>query len=106
MYPFIRYTAFEEIEKVSFAISLDEIDAKIEKIGKLFICRKQENITVYDAHCTHMGCVLNFDSTKQKLICPCHSSEFSLDGKRLKGPATRDLDIIKSKVVNNILYVG
>ncbi len=106
VYPVIRYTAFEDIEKVSLTLSLEQIDTKIVKIGKVFIYKRQEDIKVYDAHCTHMGCILNFDSTKEKFICPCHSSEFSLDGKRLKGPAIRDLDIIKSKIVNNVLYIG
>jgi cytochrome b6-f complex iron-sulfur subunit len=105
-YPLIKFTTFQEIEQVTHVVALKEIDKKVVKIGKVFICKEQEGIKVFDAHCTHMGCVLNFDETKQRFICPCHSSEFALDGTRIKGPAKRDLDIIKSKIENNILHIG
>ncbi|MCH7535386.1 MAG: Rieske (2Fe-2S) protein [Bacteroidetes bacterium] len=43
--------------------------------------------------CTHKGCTLR--ATGTYLTCPCHESEFSNQGKVLKGPATKDLSIYK-----------
>lgn len=41
------------------------------------------------ASCTHRGCQPEpFDG---RLVCPCHGSEFSLDGRVLEGPAERSL---------------
>lgn len=105
-YPLFKFTQFQESEKISFAISLKDIDKPIVKINKVLIQKIDDEIIVFDAHCTHMGCVLNIDEKKQHFVCPCHSSEFSFDGKRLKGPAQRDLDIISSKIENNMLYIG
>lgn len=41
------------------------------------------------ASCTHRGC--QPESFDGRLVCPCHGSEFSLDGRVLEGPADRPL---------------
>ncbi|MFI5134358.1 MAG: ubiquinol-cytochrome c reductase iron-sulfur subunit [Chitinophagales bacterium] len=40
-------------------------------------------------HCTHRGCTVKV--APDKLVCPCHGSEFSFHGDVLKGPATSPL---------------
>lgn len=105
-YPLIKFTSFEEISKISLAIPMHELNKKITKKAKVLIYKNNESIKVYDAHCTHMGCLLNYDEKDDKFVCPCHSSEFSVSGIRLKGPAKRDLDIIESRIENKILYIG
>jgi len=49
-----------------------------------------ENIRFISSACPHLGCQINRLDKKQ-LVCPCHGSRFSIDGKILEGPATRDL---------------
>lgn len=41
------------------------------------------------ASCTHNGCQPS--PVGGRLVCPCHGSEFSLDGDVLQGPADRPL---------------
>ena len=41
------------------------------------------------ASCTHRGC--QPEPLGERLVCPCHGSEFSLDGEVLQGPADRPL---------------
>ncbi|MGB9852705.1 MAG: ubiquinol-cytochrome c reductase iron-sulfur subunit [Candidatus Kapaibacteriota bacterium] len=41
--------------------------------------------------CTHEQATLEYSSTDEKIICPRHNSEFSTDGKVLKGPAKKNL---------------
>lgn len=43
------------------------------------------------AGCTHMGCDVSYDKKLGRLLCPCHGSEFGLDGQNIKGPAKRPL---------------
>ncbi|TLS44025.1 FAD-dependent oxidoreductase [Streptomyces montanus] len=44
------------------------------------------------ARCTHMGCLVAFNSAEHAWECPCHGSRFGTDGEVLQGPATRPLE--------------
>ena len=41
--------------------------------------------------CTHLGCRLNYRENDKSLLCPCHQSRFTIEGKRVAGPAKRNL---------------
>lgn len=50
----------------------------------------------FSTRCPHMGCaVAPQDGT---LDCPCHGSEFTLDGSLVKGPATTGLTEVQISV--------
>jgi menaquinol-cytochrome c reductase iron-sulfur subunit len=56
--------------------------------------------------CTHLGCAYHWDAAKSNFLCPCHGSEFALDGTVLSGPAPRPLDRFEIKVENARLWLG
>ncbi len=44
------------------------------------------------AICTHTGCTVNpYNTQLQRIVCDCHDSQFAIDGKVLKGPASTSL---------------
>lgn len=55
-----------------------------EKVGKFM------NLKIIP-NCTYEGCKVNWNEKEKIWICPCCGSEFSTEGKVLKGPATIDL---------------
>jgi len=65
-----------------------------------FIVVKREKTTVFSSHCTHLGCEIN-RLENNKLVCPCHGSEFDLDGNAVKGPAYKSLKKIPSQIISN-----
>lgn len=60
-----------------------------EKIG--VYKKSSEEIYAVSTRCTHLGCQLEWNPDELSWDCPCHGSRFDICGKRLTGPALKDL---------------
>ncbi len=64
-----------------------------------------EDFTLWNPHCTHLGCAIYYDPADQKLKSPCHGGVFDpVDGRVLAGPPPRALDTLPVKVEGGNLY--
>ncbi|MFV0593534.1 MAG: ubiquinol-cytochrome c reductase iron-sulfur subunit [Draconibacterium sp.] len=61
------------------------------------IVTQNNSTTVFSAHCTHLGCKID-KSEGDRLVCPCHGSEYDLQGKVQKGPAYKNLEVLPSRI--------
>lgn len=50
-----------------------------------------EEYAAYSSECTHFGCEVELQSFATGFVCPCHGSEFDIDGAVRNGPAKQDL---------------
>jgi len=77
--------------------SVDELKegegAVIREGLKRIAAYKDENgaITKVSAICTHLGCLVHWNTLEKCWDCPCHGSQFSPDGEVLNGPAVQAL---------------
>jgi cytochrome b6-f complex iron-sulfur subunit len=61
-----------------------------------------DDLVALDDRCSHLGCRTKWNSQKQLFECPCHGSEFHMDGRVAHGPATRPLSrLAVSKEANH-----
>ena len=76
--------------------------------GSFIIVNKNNTPVVFSSHCTHLGCSIN-KVENDRLVCPCHGSEYDLSGKVVKGPAYKNLQTIPFHISDdgkNIIIEG
>ena len=67
-------------------------------LKKIAACRDQDGrLHLHSATCTHMGCIVRWNSLEQCWDCPCHGSQFAPDGTVLNGPAVTPLAEIQQQ---------
>lgn len=55
--------------------------------------------------CTHLGCLVRWDSQERVFQCPCHGGRFDAEGKVLHGPPDSPLVRLESKMENDQILV-
>lgn len=51
-----------------------------------------------NAICTHLGCVVPWNASANRFICPCHGSQYNDEGKVVRGPAPLSLALAHAEV--------
>ena len=54
-------------------------------------CDSEKHCHAFSAHCTHLNCVVSWNSTEKSWDCPCHGGRFKCTGEVLHGPAIANL---------------
>ncbi len=47
---------------------------------------------LFSSICPHLGCRYNWTAEAKRFVCPCHGSQFGIEGQYIAGPAPRGLD--------------
>jgi menaquinol-cytochrome c reductase iron-sulfur subunit len=72
-----------------------------EPIGAVFLRRLpgSDSVEAFNATCPHAGCMVAYKPDRHQFQCPCHTSAFEIDGKRVMPcVAPRDLDTLPCEV--------
>ncbi len=65
-----------------------------------------ESFVALSLICTHQGCTVGYDSVATGFKCPCHGSEYNINGAVTQGPAPQALTKYKITITNNVLTVS
>ena len=93
--PIANFAEYLTASGISAAEELKPGEGRVFRSGlhKLAACRDvQGQLHVRSASCTHLGCIVHWNSTEQCWDCPCHGSHFAPDGAVLNGPALAPLE--------------
>ncbi len=107
-FPFYDFISYSSQRKKKVVIPIDNITSNVTFIREIpaFIVKTPHGFEVLDAHCTHMGCIVNFSRKDRLFECPCHGSEFTVSGKRIKGPAKKPLKRLAFKINDGKIIIG
>jgi cytochrome b6-f complex iron-sulfur subunit len=79
-------------------------EAESQPVGypkvKFWLSNTDEGVKALYTVCTHLGCLYKWSDQEDKFICPCHGSQFELDGTYIQGPAPRSLDTFAVQLVD------
>jgi quinol---cytochrome c reductase iron-sulfur subunit, bacillus type len=68
----------------------------MQPIGAVYLRSEEGQIKCFNAICPHAGCFVAYSTDRKCFQCPCHTSAFELDGKRIMpSPSPRDMDTLK-----------
>ncbi len=98
-------------ERVVHAGALDDLqvgDGHLVRHGPspFYVVRTApDRVIALSAVCTHMRCIIDYDSDRKQMVCPCHNGRFDLAGTVLAGPPPRALPGYTVSVRNGQVYV-
>ncbi len=92
IYPLLRFAGFTVRPKpkhIRVAVPLPRSGFHAERDFILFV--GEAEAWAVSRTCTHLGCRVNFLEDQQIIECPCHQSRFTPQGRRIAGPAKKNL---------------
>jgi Rieske Fe-S protein len=79
---------------------------KVQEKDVMFIRETEDKVRALNPICSHQKCLVTYIAETKRIACPCHNSNYDLDGKVLKGPSEKPLqvydatlDLPKSRII-------
>jgi cytochrome b6-f complex iron-sulfur subunit len=90
-YPVLSFVSYRRTTKKEIAFGPAAHLSKVNFLDGAYLMNPEEEPYALSGRCTHLGCTVHFDPVSSQFKCPCHGSRFDRSGRRVAGPATRDL---------------
>jgi glycine/D-amino acid oxidase-like deaminating enzyme/nitrite reductase/ring-hydroxylating ferredoxin subunit len=82
---------------------IPEGEGRIVRMGTHKIAAYRDDkglLHLRDATCTHLKCIVDWNSAEKTWDCPCHGSRFDPEGRVLNGPALANLAPVPAEVAD------
>ena len=114
IYPLVRYLAppsgAEQGGKVTIKKSEVEVgsskDIVVRNIPAIVINTPDKGFIALSKVCTHLGCLVQYEKSKNRLLCPCHGGVYNLEGAVISGPPPKPLQKFTVKVEGDSVVIG
>lgn len=105
----IRLAALADLKAgvpAKFAIVADKSDKwtryKDVPVGAVYLLKNKKDgkdeVTAFNTVCPHLGCFVDYRPAEDDFFCPCHDSNFALDGKMKNGVSPRPMDTLEVEI--------
>ena len=72
----------------------------------VIVINTDTGVKAFSAVCTHLGCIVGYDTTSSHIICPCHDGHFSpASGAVISGPPPQPLPPVAVAVEKDQIYL-
>lgn len=68
------------------------VSTKLMKEQRVWIVKTESSLYALWGRCTHLGCTPNWFDAEKRFKCPCHGSNFTIEGDVIAGPAPKPLN--------------
>lgn len=114
VYPVVRLLAPLKRERAAEPLSIPKVDIPpgssrevvFQNTPVIVINREGEGYVALSRVCTHLGCLVKYDTNEKLLICPCHAGKFDLSGNVVSGPPPSPLRQYPVRVEGEQILIG
>ena len=107
---FLKITTLDAIPDdgtpAKFSVIADKEDAwnkfKNISVGAIYLRKEAGKVKALHTVCPHLGCFIDYRSSKSDFFCPCHNSNFKLDGSIVSGVSPRPMDPLEIEIRNKV----
>ncbi len=72
----------------------------------VIVVNSSQGVKAFSAICTHLGCIVAYDSTLNLITCPCHGGQFNpISGVVVAGPPPAPLAPVNLAVEEKNIYL-
>ncbi len=101
-YPVLRYIVPPEageasLNSVTLPVKASQVAANSGQIFKfgnkpgILIRTPSGELRAFTAVCTHLGCIVQYDSAHSDIWCACHNGHYDTTGRNVSGPPPKPL---------------
>ncbi len=115
LYPVVKYiipptkksTTLKELV-VGKASEVPPKGFKIYQFNKdrVLVVNDNGKLTACSAVCTHLGCLVHWDSALNLIACPCHGAKYKQTGEIISGPQPLPLTLFSARVEGENLIIA
>ena len=106
---FVKITTLDAIPAdgtpAKFSVIADKEDAwnkfKNISVGAIYLRKEAGKVKALHTVCPHLGCFIDYRSNENDFFCPCHNSNFKLDGNIISGVSPRPMDPLQIEIRNS-----
>jgi len=116
LYPIISFILptkqTEAVIKKINAAKLGELAPNTYKIFKfgttpgILINTSDGELKAFSGICTHLTCIVIYESDTGTLLCPCHNGRFDLNGNVVSGPPPKPLESYNVEISGEDIVVS